>query len=415
MNPGVLPKIVLRVSALMLLHVAAAPARAEWVSAGLQGESVRTIVQCRSGVRIAAAGQGVRRSFDGGATWIPIADERFGDAFTAIAYADSNLVYISVESGTFRSADEGSTWQFLGDAIAGTYSLAIAPNLDLYASGGIGTLRSTDRGLSWSSIDQTPGSFGDGVAVDPDGRVFVKTIVDNLFRSTDHGASWDTLNPGPDYKAALEASPYSGTLLVGTQSFTTPGMLSVYRSTDHGDSWQRVMHRAGGMDAFRFLSNGGAVMAGDVVFYSSDDGLTWEPRNAGMPAGEQVREFVELDGVVYACMRDDGIYREDQILLPVTDPPGPYVSRLRVSAAPNRFQTRTTLRFELPATGRARIDVFDLNGPPPGAGSRRPVLRRGSLGHARGGITGARALLRDPVHRRGIGHRPARCRPLKPR
>ncbi len=348
--------------ALVLMQLIAAPARADWVSAGLQGNSVRAIVQNTSGVRFAAAGEGLRRSFDQGASWSPIGGELFSDAFAAVAYRDSNLVFVSVETGTYRTIDDGASWQFLGDDIAGTYSMAIAPNLDLYASGAIGTLRSTDRGFSWSLLETTPGSFVDGVVIDKDGRVFVKTIVDNLFRSTDHGASWDTLDPGPDYKSALAVSPLTGTLLVGTQTFEATAMLSVYRSTDHGDSWQTVVHRPGGADALGFLSNGGALLAGDIVLFSPDDGITWVPRNAGMPPDEQVRSFCEIDGMVYAGMRRDGIYRQDGLLLPVADPPAQSGRHLQLTAAPSRFAARTTLRFALPRPGRVRLDVFDLYG-----------------------------------------------------
>lgn len=339
-----------------------ATARADWVSAGLADQRVRAVLQTPAGNRFAATTGGLFRSRDGGSTWGSIEPTLFADAFGAIAGRDSNHIFIAVEAGVYRSSDDGESWILLPQDITGTYSLAAAPNGDLYASGSSGTWRSTDRGLSWMQVEVSPGNFTDGLAIDTDGRVYLESIVADLFRSEDNGASWDVLNPTAEFKSALAVSPRTGTVLVGTQTFDTPSLLSIYRSTDHGTTWQRVVHRAGAIDAVHFLGNGHALAGADIVLYSTDDGLTWLPRNAGMPVDAQVDCFGDLQGEVFAGLRNAGLWRETSLLVsaPLPTPGGDRGVQLR--ATPSPFTNRSTLTFTLPQAARVSLELFGLQG-----------------------------------------------------
>jgi len=346
----------------LCLGLSFAAADADWVPAGLAESRIRAVLESASGARFACTSGGLFRSLDGGTTWTSIQPLLFADAFSAVVSPDSNHLFIAVESGVYRSGDDGASWMSLGDAIAGTYSLAIAPNHDVYASGALGTWRSTDRGLSWSQVHEAAGSFTDGIAIDPDGRIFLKSIFLELVRSTDQGSSWDTLTPSDEFMPALAVSPRTGTVLVGTMSFDPPTMLSVYRSADHGDTWQRVVHRAGGIDAVQFLSNGDALAGADNVLHSTDDGRTWTPRNTGLPFETQVDCFAQVHGQVFAGTRQAGLWREENLAASSPQHSPRAASGLRLSVTPSPFRLRTRLYFELPAAGRVRLEVFAVHG-----------------------------------------------------
>ncbi len=51
--------------------------------------------------------------------------------------------------------------------------------------------------------------------------------------------------------------------------------------------------------------------------------------------------------------------RDDRLVTGVGETPA---ARLELSAAPNPFNPKTTLSFTMPEAGRARLDIFDLNG-----------------------------------------------------
>ncbi len=353
--------MVLRLCLLVLFASASlATAHANWVEAGFSGERIRGLVEIPSGVRFASTSAGLSRSLDGGATWTSIEATLFGDAFDIVTSPDSNLIFIAVETGVYRSGDQGESWIFLGESIGGTYSLAIAPNRDVYAAGSSGTWRSTNRGLSWSKVHDANGNFTDGLVIDQDGRVFLMSIFAELFRSDDHGESWVPMTPNLEFKTSLAVSARTGTILAGTQTFDTPSLLSVYRSTDHGETWQLVIRRAGGLDAVSFLSNGEAFAGADIVLHSTDDGQTWVPRNQGLPLDAQVDCFAQIQGQVFMGTRLEGLWREADLI--VSTPRSPSRSGLRLSVSPSPFRTRAVLQFLLPVTGRVRLEVFGLHG-----------------------------------------------------
>jgi photosystem II stability/assembly factor-like uncharacterized protein len=342
----------------LFLCCTVAPARAEWVSAGGSEYIFRAVQKAPSGNWFAATGQGFLRSTDAGLSWTMLESELFADGFTLLIPPDSNQLFIAVESGVYRSDDDGESWTNLGEVVAGAYSLAFAPNRDLWASGSFGTKRSTDRGLSWTLVHEIPGGFTDGLAIDGAGRVYLRSQLSTLDRSDDLGTSWTPIDPDPEFKSGLAVSPRTGTLLASTQTVFT---LSIYRSTDHGGSWQRVVHRAGSLDALFFLSDGNVLAGADSILFSNDDGLTWTVRHQGFMPGAQVTGFAEIDGQIFAASSSGGLWRETGLVVSVP-PRETAAGRLRLSASPSPFVRQTTLRFAIPEPGRVRLDLFGLRG-----------------------------------------------------
>ncbi len=347
--------------ALVLLGYPVA-AGAEWVEFSLPGIRVRSLIQSSSGTWFAGGEGGLFRSLDGGSTWTSIETLPFDHTFVVAAGGDSNLVFAARETGIYRTSDDGISWIRLGDDVLSTYSLASAPNNDLYASGAFGTQRSTDRGLSWSQVGEISAGFTDGIAIDPNGLVFVRSLGADLHRSSDSGASWQEVAPTSEFKLALAVSPRTGTVLVGSITFGTPSMLSIHRSTDHGATWQRVVHRVGIVDAIQFLSNGDALAGADIVLHSTDDGLTWMPRNGGLPTGVPVTCFAQIQGQVFAGVDFLGLWREENLIVsvPLTSPASNRGLHLR--ATPSPFMSQTTLAFSLNSAARVSLDVYGLGG-----------------------------------------------------
>jgi len=205
-------------------------------------------------IYVGAAGGGVWRSTDGGATFIPIFDIQPSLAIGAIVVDKNGAVYVGTGEGAqsfdayygrglFRSTDRGDTWATLGPA--GQFSLnSIAriaidsntpPHIFVAATTGMsasradasytptninndGLWRSTDGGNTWIQLGNTTltggrASFNNcsttsaatdpcsamDVVLDPNNskRVFAAILYVDVFGSSDGGNTWTEANfPG---------------------------------------------------------------------------------------------------------------------------------------------------------------------------------------------------------------------------
>ncbi len=180
---------------------------------------------------LAATPDALRRSTDGGDTWLPAITGLPAQAqISALMFssASPNVVYAGTQAhGVYQSTDGGASWSAAnaGFETKGIRALAIDPtNADVvYAAAHPDLLKSTDGGASWSRLD-APTTFGGtlAVATDPDVPGIVCAAgFNNFARSVDAGATWQALraeDARPEWVVnALLADPRrAGTLLASS-------------------------------------------------------------------------------------------------------------------------------------------------------------------------------------------------------
>ena len=120
------------------------------------------------------APSGIRRSFDGGRTWVDGSvgcrrSVRAGFHFRPLLLRGSSsprVVSAAARTGVFRSTNGGGSWsQVLEGSVDALASAAGDPDT-LYA-GGLGVWRSRDGGDTWQHFDIGPFGFVTALAVDP--------------------------------------------------------------------------------------------------------------------------------------------------------------------------------------------------------------------------------------------------------
>ncbi|HWD38124.1 MAG TPA: hypothetical protein VG944_04695, partial [Fimbriimonas sp.] len=164
-----------------------------------------------------AAGGGVWKSTDAGATWTSVADTLKSMAVNCLTMdpANHNVIYAGTGEGYFN-----------GDSIQG-----------------FGIYKSTDNGKTWSQLANTA-NFGcvNRIAVDPtnSNNVLATIQYGGIARSTDGGSTWS--NPHfAQLGASLQfcaASPTKVLATVFDYDFGTgQWFFSVLTSTDSGASW----------------------------------------------------------------------------------------------------------------------------------------------------------------------------------
>jgi photosystem II stability/assembly factor-like uncharacterized protein len=253
--------------------VLAPPAAADPLPGGWQSPAIGTAhvagvtITAAAPHTMYAAGDGVYRSTDGGASWTALTTA-FSTAEVQPAPSNGQILYAATGDGCasgkpgtlWRSADGGATWQPRSGGPASLH-VSAADADDLLGIGCAGVYRSRDGGQSWQLL---PGS---GVP-NFDGQLLVRGHND------------------PAYLYAVFASE--------------GGTTGLARSRDGGQTWRtQVLADLPGpgdlavdpRDARRltFVSFAGC-------YVSTDAGATWTARNTGLP---RAGEFDHLSTAAY--------------------------------------------------------------------------------------------------------------------
>lgn len=246
-----------------------------------------------------AAGNGIHRSTNNGATWKLVTDWRITEALRVAVAADHRTIVTATAHGVWRSTDRGETWQERNEGLHSTFTSALL----IDTVGGMSYVGGDEGLYAWKLRDQrwyrSPDSCIGATAVlaltqHPQRRaeLYAATETRGIARSADAGAHWSAASrglPHTAYYAIAVAGDGAGTLY-------TAGLASgVWRSTDDGDTWNEVAHETLGGKSFHGLAVSAAdpriVYAGEYnggVWRSTDEGATWQ--HVGLP-GSQVWEM----------------------------------------------------------------------------------------------------------------------------
>jgi photosystem II stability/assembly factor-like uncharacterized protein len=234
---------------------------------------------------LAAAGGGVWKTTDAGATWAPLTDDQttlFMGAL-AVAPSDPNVIYAGTGEatnsilsfygrGVLKSTDGGATWALLGNDVFDRHTISqiVVSPVDpdtvfvAVAGGGVngvggntGIWESTDGGLTWTNTTaaiSTTAAFSD-VEIDPtDPQALYAAVgsfrgsaVNGVYKTTDGGATWSAAGNFPmgvaDGRITVAVAPSDPqtlyALISGSGQAGTPfgRVVAVMKSGDGGDTW----------------------------------------------------------------------------------------------------------------------------------------------------------------------------------
>lgn len=176
--------------------------------------------------------------------------------------------------GLLESDDGGQTWSTVSlSGQADFHRLTASRAVVLAVNSGDGMLwRSTDTGRTWRTTG--PGPFD--VALDPrDPGHVLGTTQAGLIASRDGGRTWTAVPKAP--LIALLAWSRQGVWGVAPDG-------SVFRSKDSGESWTQTGRVPGPGEAVAAGDGRVVALAGDTVWESLDQGVSFEPRVTGLPA-----------------------------------------------------------------------------------------------------------------------------------
>jgi photosystem II stability/assembly factor-like uncharacterized protein len=279
----------------------------------------------------------VFRSTDQGQTWIPslivnppVAEQSVVKMLHACR---GNALYLNMHGPTWRSLDNGATWQKRDPEKRGDefFDLVCDSSNRLYrCATPDGVFRSVDSGLTFTDFESLAVQHLDGgMAINSNGDVF-STSNFSIFRSTDHGNSWTTL------PHELEEANFPMIICDKENYVYFSHYFGMYRSKDNGDNFDQIIKVDSPMiptnqvyyigvspkdELWASMQWAADGTGGDPWFArSKDHGDTWTRVNSsglqGIPPFQEIDAFgfsvgsdPNVDDTIYAAGNSQNIYR----------------------------------------------------------------------------------------------------------
>jgi photosystem II stability/assembly factor-like uncharacterized protein len=303
----------------------------DWISLGPDNgagrmTAIAPVPGAPNTVYAGAAGGGVWKTTDGGASWVPLTEGLHDLSVGALAVAPSNPSVVYVGSGEaggsasfipgiglLKSTDGGATW-ILPDSVLATafYRILVHPSdaNELVAGTSAGGFRSTDGGATWTNVISHAdyGEISDMVRDSTDPRILYAVTYcplvqctfrsAHVLRSADGGLTWSDRSSGlpssgvsRDERTSIAIAQSSPQILYaarGVRDLVVTGDLfsHIYKTTDAGLTWTDLASVSGDPHNSHYMgtqssydnvivvspTDPNVVFAGGISYLRSTDG-----------------------------------------------------------------------------------------------------------------------------------------------
>jgi hypothetical protein len=299
------------------------------------------------------------------ATFGVLYQAQLGDNIFSIAVKNNpHTIFGGTRNGIIRSTDNGTTFGYSNTGIpdsAWVYDIAIDSSGILAIASSKGVFISTDNGDNWLTATGIP----------PEDTVKTLLFTNNPENKSSYPKqnggtlSGGTVN-GKDYESYLNSLYTEFTLFVlfSPEVEVSGEVLGVFIDFNRRYVGTRKKNTDGN-DIPDFGDTGG-------VYESTDDGITWNQINNGLPSEPPVSALAikvinETFGQLYAGLFNDttngaGVYKLDiTVDVEETDNEIPSSYRLEQNY-PNPFNPSTTIQFSIPEQTFVKLEVFNSLG-----------------------------------------------------
>jgi hypothetical protein len=364
---------------MLFLLLSASTAFALWEPVSNPGEfeNIQMFLSSEERLYAGTTGSKVYGSTDLGDTWTEIAgglEEDYGPIWDMVIVDDWFIMSRDFfETFNFRSHRVGGVWQPweplpVQEGRVSFLSTIGSSIFGVFYSGGV--RRSDDHGWSWTPVE-VPGAAPIWKIFTAGDYLFASEDVINggtIYRSDDLGETWTDVGAGLGSSYVCSEIVWQGRLLVCVYNMGGDG--TFWSSTDFGDSWEVILtlptdDNINGMA----IAGDGRLAIGDSSGYGgqsiwlSHDLLEWENYNGDLNSySASFNSLLSHDGWFFKTGGTVTTMRapHPDVTGVEEGQPGGFTNEL--SAWPNPFNPKTSIRFTLEAAGRAELDIFDPTG-----------------------------------------------------
>ena len=296
---------------------------------------------------------GVYKAVNNSTTWAQI-NNGLGNLTINCMKGINNTVLAGTENGFFRTTDGGASWTAVNYGITHAVSSITVNGSDFYLGTVSGKIyKSVNNGANWTLFaDNLTGQLT--TILFHNGIIYAAANSSGVYASSNNGANWTFESVGYYIKVLY---PTGNVIRLGTGN-------GGKKNTNPMGGWVQDIPWINYV--LGYASVGNYIIAGmsTGMFWSSDNGVTWNDPNSFFMAGYYIFSMAQNNEYVLAGTQNGGIFRRPvSELTGLTNISSTLPENYFLSQNyPNPFNPATNIRFGLQKSSEVILNVYNQLG-----------------------------------------------------
>ncbi|MDO9257562.1 MAG: hypothetical protein Q7U54_18740 [Bacteroidales bacterium] len=340
---------------------------AQWqITSAPTGVSYYSIAVNNAKIFAIAGNTGIVVSTDNGLTWQASNNGLTNMNLGTLSVGKSGNIYACGTNAVFVSTDQGLNWTSLKNNLPdATFMHLIETVGKLFVSSNSGLFRSSDNGQAWEKVTGLPSPSVRGIA-EKDGFLFAGLsgagpgTGHGIYRSADLGNTWEENNNG----ITTDVTDFE---ILNNRLYAIEVTVLAY-STNLGDNWNNIMSGlSSSLYVLDLCSSGDYIFATQIlsgVFIQHKDSTTWRAVPQGLTSN-MIQCIAANNEYCFAGSAANGVFRRplsEMVLTGINENSSFGDNNLMLNLFPNPAVGIITINYNIKRDSHVSLDLVDKNG-----------------------------------------------------